>query len=260
MHALLLSLALAASPWSAPSDASLDALVKRVHAQPLPARLARISARFVGAPYELGPLGEGAGHAPDPDPLWRWDAVDCVTFVEQALALAESPDLDTAERVLQRIRYAGETIGYAERNHLMESEWLPNNARKGFIRNVTREIAGDDAHYLWRRVDLPGAKREIAMAYLPLDKALAHQDQIPDGTLFFVARQWWHEVPDHVSHVGLLVRHNGRLYARHASGPRGRVVDEPFEHFLRDEARSGWRFPVLGLELAQPEEPDALTP
>ena len=39
---------------------------------------------FLGAPYMNSPLGEDV--APDSDPLIRFDAFDCTTFVETVLA------------------------------------------------------------------------------------------------------------------------------------------------------------------------------
>ena len=252
---LLLGLILAAPAWQPPSDSALDALVRDVHAQPLPQRLDVLSSRYIGAPYQLGLLGEGAGNGPDPDPLWRWDAVDCVTFVEEMLALARGNSLADSERVLQRIRYGGDAIRYAERNHLMESQWLPNNIRKGFVQLVTKQIAGNDVRYLWRRAMQPGRVSDVALPYLPLDRALAHRDQIPEGAIFFVARGFRGHVADHVTHLGFFVWHGGRIFARHASSGRRKVVDEPFEHFLRREAGSMPRFPVVGLELAVPIEP-----
>ncbi|MBS2031431.1 MAG: DUF1460 domain-containing protein [Deltaproteobacteria bacterium] len=254
----LLATLLAATPaWQPPSDTALDALVRELQARPLTERLDALSTRFLGAPYQMGLLGEGPGNGPDPDPLWRWDAVDCVTFVEEMLALARASSLADAEQVLQRIRYGGNAIRFAERNHLMESQWLPNNIRKGFVRLVTKDIAGTDVRYLWRRALLPDRVSDVALPYLPLDRALAHQDQIPEGAIFFVARGFRGHVADHVTHVGFFVRHGGRLFARHASSGRRKVVDEPFEHFLLREAQSIPRFPVVGLELALPVEPGA---
>ena len=239
--------------WAPPTEAALDAMVKRLRARPRAERVARVSARFLGTPFVLGPLGEGRGR--DADPLWRWDAVDCVTFVEQVLALADARSLTEAEAQLQRIRYAHRIVRYGERNHLMEPAWLPNNIRKGFVRPITKQVAGADVRFLWRRERAADGIRDVALPYLPIAAALAHQREIPSATVFFVARRWGHPVSDHVSHVGLLIRKNGELYARHASAIHGRVVDEPFATFLRDERRSLRRWPVVGLELAEPSAP-----
>ena len=53
-------------------------------------RLDAISRLFVGAPYQLSPLGEGASGRIDRVPLVRFDRFDCVTFVEEVMALAWS--------------------------------------------------------------------------------------------------------------------------------------------------------------------------
>jgi hypothetical protein len=160
-----------------------------------------------------------------------------------------------AEQRLQALRYRGETVAFEERNHLMESGWIPSNAAKGLVREATREIAGRDLRYLWRRAaPRDGLEREVALGYLPLDRALAHARDVPSGTLFFIARTWGHRVTDHVSHVGLLIRKDGQLFARHAASGRGRVIDQPFAQFLDAERRSFPAYPVVGLELVEPLE------
>ena len=75
--------------------------------------------QFIGAPYINSPLGEEV--APDTDPLIRFDAFDCTTFVETVLA---NGDVDK----LNRIRYQDGNIGFLNRNHFIESDWLQNNS------------------------------------------------------------------------------------------------------------------------------------
>ena len=107
----------------------------------LSTRLEQMSARFLGTPYVHSPLGEGEGV--DPDPLIRFDAVDCLTFVEETIALSLAPTPSEVEPLLDRVRY-GEHRAYEDRNHLMEAEWLPHNLQKGFVGDVTRKYGGSD--------------------------------------------------------------------------------------------------------------------
>ena len=44
-------------------------------------RMQAVSQPFLGLPYVLDPMGESVGV--DPDPLIRYDAFDCLTFVEE---------------------------------------------------------------------------------------------------------------------------------------------------------------------------------
>ena len=90
-------------------------------------RLADVVERSLGTPYDPGPLGEGPGGKYDADPIVDFSRVDCVTFVEQSLALAASKSRAEAVELLQRIRYKDGVIDYETRNHFMETDWFPNN-------------------------------------------------------------------------------------------------------------------------------------
>ena len=92
-----------------------------------------IGEEYLGAPYVLDPLGEGI--APDTDPTIRFDAFDCTTFVETALA---NGDIDK----LNKIRYKDGKIDFLNRNHFIETDWLPNNA--DLVENVSAQY-GDTA-------------------------------------------------------------------------------------------------------------------
>ena len=83
---------------------------------------------FLGARYISSPLGEGV--APDDDPLIRYDAFDCTTFVETVLA-------DGDLKKLNKIRYKNGEIDFLNRNHFIESDWLMNNA--DLVQNVSNK-------------------------------------------------------------------------------------------------------------------------
>lgn len=126
-----------------PFLATVDALATDMNA-----RLLSATERFVGTPYTLDPLGEGETGRYDRDPLYRFDAFDCTTFIETAMALAfarndgRDGDFDLFFHALQSIRYRGGEIGYMTRNHFPEIDWIPNNAKAGFVRDITTEVAG----------------------------------------------------------------------------------------------------------------------
>lgn len=113
--------------------------------------VAAIGRSFVGTPYAPATL-----EVPGPERLVvNLEALDCVTFVENALALARlarfrRPDLPR-DRVqlraafkaeLARVRYRnGELDGYASRLHYF-SEWIADNERKGLVRDLSQELGG----------------------------------------------------------------------------------------------------------------------
>lgn len=103
----------------------------------------RIGRTFVGAPYVPGTL--------DPDGpeklIVNLREFDCVTFVENALALARtvrsgSTDVNDYIEQLRRIRYRdGVSVRYPERLHYF-SEWISANTEKGIVRDVTSALGG----------------------------------------------------------------------------------------------------------------------
>jgi hypothetical protein len=229
-------------------------------------RAVSASALLLGAPYVLSPLGEGSG--PDPDPRFRLDVFDCMTFVETAVALGSAATVAEAERALDDVRYTG-APALAARNHEVLSQWIPANVAKGWIADAGAEIAGALARPAgkeyspesWALVRAAGrAIPGLPRSRLPLGRfeaslvALADvprvAERIPDGTIAFVVRA---DAPDRatrVTHAGLVVRGaSGALLVRHATSSRGvaRVIEEPLPRFLAREQRAYPRWPVDGL-------------
>ena len=127
-----------------PSNTHIQEELRRIHQQAasLAQRVEAVSELFLGVPYKLGSLGEGPDGEFDRDPLIRFDAFDCTTFVETVMALSLDSDLDSAVRTLQKIRYKDGQIGYATRNHFIELDWVPNNVRAGYLHDITSDVAG----------------------------------------------------------------------------------------------------------------------
>jgi hypothetical protein len=231
-------------------------------------RAAWASGLLVGAPYRLSPLGEGGG--PDADPRFRLDAFDCVTLVETAIALGNASRVEEAERLLDDVRYDG-PADFTHRNHYVEAQWVPANLRKGWIADVTRELAGDRATVAaekrltpdgWKAAersghvlpDLPAASRPLGTFWLdvvPLDAVVALGPRIPEGAVLLVVRTDRPSRPYRVTHMGMVVvGPGGERLVRHASDVPGalRVRDEKLGAFVARLARQrGW--PVVGVSL-----------
>ena len=73
--------------------------------------------------------------------------LDCVTFVENVVALAwlvtsREKSFEAFRRMLRKIRYRqGRLQGYTSRLHYF-SDWIYDNEKKGIVRDVTKEIGG----------------------------------------------------------------------------------------------------------------------
>jgi hypothetical protein len=272
---LVVTLQIGAGSYRAPSEEDIAQCVVRNPAAPkksLAERLVDVTDKFVGAPYVLSPLGEGAGATPDPDPLVRWDAFDCTTFVETAMSLALADDLAEAKRLLEVIRYREARVDYLARRHFPEAEWIPELIKLGFLEDITRKIAGDEVVVEKKKIDvnvwkknksdktppLPDdriPKGEFALDVWPLKLAHKGMDKIPVGTVMNIVRVDYSTVPVRVSHQALVIEKGGKRFVRHAADRMFHsVVDEPIDHFfVRMEKYGKW--PVTGIHLTRFVEP-----
>jgi hypothetical protein len=229
-------------------------------------RAAAASAPLVGVRYRLGPLGEGRG--PDPDPRFRLDAFDCVTFVETALALGAGRDEEEVRRALDDLRY-GQEVDIADRDHEVLSQWIPRNLSKGWIRPISRELAGAAAVEVASVYDTARwtglARRGRSLAGVPTGRlplgrfttevippaALAAvEPRLPDGAVVWVVREERLDQVTRITHGGLVVVKGGRRWVRHASSWPSvlRVVEEPLSDFVEHQRRASTR-PLTGLAI-----------
>ncbi|HEY4223669.1 MAG TPA: N-acetylmuramoyl-L-alanine amidase-like domain-containing protein [Myxococcota bacterium] len=270
--ALSLTLSLAgAGAFAAPAESVVAANVA-AKKKPLAERIVDVTAPFLGAPYRLSPLGEGPGHAPDEDPLIRYDAFDCTTFVETAMALSLADNLDEAKRLLDVIRYQDGKIDYLARRHFPEAEWIPELTRLGFLKDITREVGGADVKVESKKIDLAVWKKSsnehtpklpddripsgtFSLDVWPLAQAKAGADKIPAGTIIHIVRVDFSNEPVRVTHQGIVIVKDGKRYLRHAADRLYHsVVDEPLDHFFhRMEQYTLW--PITGVHLTLLQEP-----
>jgi hypothetical protein len=268
---LLAASAHARKKFAAPDESDVDKTVRATSPElPLAERLVRVSDAFVGAPYRISPLGEGAGE--DPDPRIRFDAFDCTTFVETTIALALTRDLDAARALLDEIRYQGGEATFLKRRHFPEAEWIPQLVEAGYLEEITRAVAGDETAVakkklnpkVWDRrkrpshLELPDERIPdgvFALDIWPLDAARAGQKKIPPGTVLNLVRVDFKSVPVRVSHQGLVIEKAGKRYLRHAADRMYHgVVDEPLDRFFsRMQKYKKW--PVAGVHLAKVTDP-----
>jgi hypothetical protein len=235
--------------------------------RPLDSRLLALGERFLGTPYAYSPLGEGEGV--DPDPRFRLDQVDCLTFVETVMALALSDTAEDVLHLLDSIRYRGRPE-YAARNHLMEAQWLPSNAAKGWIRDVTPALGGPAAAVsekvlsaeAWasttgRALELPPGSRPVGrfpLSVLPVEAVAARAGSWPSGTLLLLVREDAPWRVTRISHLGFVLQRDGRTYLRHATrGWKDGVVDEELGHLLARHAHYTWK--VVGVSLWEVRDP-----
>ncbi len=263
-------LLLAAAPVLSMSEKQLDAKISRAHKLPFAERIDALSGLFVGVPYGEFPLGDGE-KGPEPGPLFRTDAVDCQTYVETVLAMANARSLSQAKAVLTDIRYADGRPSFETRNHFTEAQWLPVNSGKGYLAD---EVAALDpaapAETLvldrsqWTQVpalmrlapaNIPDGR--FTVRYLPLADVSKHAAAIAPGTILMVVREDDPARVVRITHMGFVIKGKRGTVVRHAStGKEHAVVDEPLDDFV---ARQGefrkWK--VAGFALARPLDASA---
>lgn len=193
--------------------------------------------QFLGVPYKNSPLGEEM--APDTDPLIRFDAFDCTTFVETVLA---NGDIDK----LNRIRYQDGNIGFFYRNHFVESDWLKNNS--DIVENTShkygitafRTVTIDKQNWFKtvHNINHDCPVKTETLEYIPY-KNIDKIDNKETLVVLFVTDN--PKIRDKIGtdlavvHMGLLLP-GGTL--RHASSTHNKVIDVDFYEYINQQQQN----------------------
>lgn len=259
---LLLAATLAADPIHTKDELQVTAYLHHLQEQhqPFQQRLRTVIDDSVGTAYADGPLGEGQGGQYDPDPLVDLTRVDCVTFVEQSVALAITPDYSTMVDTLQDIRYKGGAVDYESRNHFMITDWIRNNP---FCVDVTRELGVPTQSItrtisrkdFFKLVKAPGLgettpDEEVTLPVIPITSAAAVESKLPDTALVvFVGKIDWL----FALHCGFYIRdESGEGHLIHASSKAGHVIKMSFPEYAAEQKDRYLGFTVY--EVTEPSQ------
>ncbi len=198
--------------------------------------------------------------------------MDCTTFAENVLAISltiknGNSTFEKFVAELQNIRYRdGEIDGYTSRNHYF-SDWIFENDRMGIVKSVSKEIAGTPYrktinfmsthpesylqlknHPEMQKI-IAEREREISMRktyYVPKEKIGDFESKLEEGDIVGITSRV--DGLD-ISHVGILVRKDGRIHLIHASTTAEKVVvsDNSLEEYLL-KSKS-----VTGIMVARPQ-------
>jgi hypothetical protein len=197
---------------------------------------------FVGTPYQPRTL-----EIPGPERLVvNFEALDCVTFVENVLALARVVKTAPAavlneehvyrslyQGTLRQIRYRGGSIdGYPSRLHYF-SDWIADGEAKGLLRDVTADLGGvADPEPVDFMSTHPEAYRQLSEAET-LERVRADEIRLSGQPRFFLPED---RIPDSapgiqngdiiaaastvpgldVAHTGIAIWLEGDLHLMHA--------------------------------------------
>ncbi len=207
-------------------------------------RIPVIARFFLGRPYKSGTLD-----VPDSEkPVVNLRETDCVTLVENILALARLPkyreqNLSRFVDNLVRIRYRnGKITDYASRLHY-STDWLYEMQQQHLLKDVTQKIGGVEfphnigymsknfRNYPQLAADtltlLPKIRAVEAEMnrrtyyYIPKDSIYKTESRIEPGDIVLITTN----IPDlDTSHLGIAYERNGKIYLLHASSSARRVV------------------------------------
>lgn len=197
---------------------------------------------FLGVPY----VGKTLEYEPE-RLIVNLREMDCMTFVENVLALAEAsasgtPSWQTYLEKLQQIRYRdGKIEGYTSRLHYT-SDWIYENEKKGLIADITKEIGGVplamDVSFVSTHpesyMQLQSHPEYIAVMakkekeinsrqyyYIPKEEIDKREAQIRTGDIVcFVTSIKGLDI----SHVGIIHKEGDKMTFIHASSGKKRVI------------------------------------
>lgn len=201
-------------------------------------RISQISAAFLGTPYLADTL---VGSSDTPEMLViNFRGVDCFTLLDYVQALSRSHDSASFEANLIRTRYIGGQVSYLKRRHFF-TDWFAENPRNA--NDVTRSLSPKTVTVLKqlnRQADgtewVPGLgvipRRITYIPSLAITVQVLNQIRTGDFVGIYATAQGLD-----VSHVGIAVRHDGRLWFRNASSLAAtrKVVDTPFREYMRSK-------------------------
>lgn len=103
----------------------------------------------LGTSYSAKASGEGPEGRFDRDPEVDLNSGNCVTWVEQTLAMVNSGGTyDGFLDQLRKIRYKDGDKKYEERNHFQEADWIPNNVGAGYATDILSMLLTDGVPFV----------------------------------------------------------------------------------------------------------------
>lgn len=234
-------------------------------ALPLSERTVRVARELVGTPYvnytlEVDDKIES--------PVVNLKGMDCWTYYENSLALARMlrfkpgpyKPADMLHMVeVERYRNGVCTGNYLSRMHHLE-EVFYDNQRRGYATNITSRLPGavriqreiremtvqwKNYRYLKNNTSLiaPMGKIEEQVSRLPVyhvpkSKVRTAENYLQNGDICAITTN---EPGGYTSHVGLIIRLNGRAYFTHATSDRDKgrmtIIDRPITDYLNQAAK-----------------------
>ncbi len=231
------------------------AVREKIGELPIDRRIERIGRFFLGKPYKSGTLNASLKEMP----VINLRELDCVTFVENVLALAllenyeAIPVRDFVNNIV-KLRYReGRITDYTSRLHY-STDWLYEMERLRYLHDVTKTLGGTryfpnvgfmsehpkkypplaaDRHLVAKMRNIETSINKRTYYYLPKAKLKTVASQIHTGDIVLITTNI--QGLD-TSHLGIAVKKGRKTYLMHASSTAGKVVvtTVPLEVYMAD--------------------------
>jgi len=199
-------------------------------------RITFISEQFLGVKYGEFTL---TGNFERPEKfVVNLEYVDCFTFIDYVEAMRLSSSFLEFKENLKKVRYQAGKVAYGWRNHFF-TDWVFNN--RDFLEDVTKKVGGSATGKILKFLNikedgtlyLEGInKRESEISYIPsvsIDSSVVSMLKNGDYVGIYTEKAGLD-----VSHVGILVKKNNKVFLRHASSleTNRKVVDQNLLEYL----------------------------
>jgi hypothetical protein len=167
--------------------------------------------------------------------------VDCFTFIDYIEAMRLSDSFSEFKINVRKVRYRSEKIAFKNRNHFF-TDWIEFNSN--FVNDVTDEISNKK----FIRVIKTLNEKEDGTYFLPGIKPFQREiryissDVINNSVLNKLRTGDYIGVYSEikgldVSHVGIVIKDNDKIYLRHASSLKKhrKVIDQDFKKYISDK-------------------------
>jgi len=169
------------------------------------------------------------------------EGVDCLTFIEYIEAMRLSGSFEDFKENLKKVRYKSGEVVFENRNHFF-TDWVEFNAN--CIDEVTEKIAPEKTRKGQKLLNEKEDKTFFVQGIKPVMREIRyiHSEHVDEAVLNRLRTGDYigiYSLLDglDVSHVGILIRNNEKVFLRHASSvsKNRKVIDEDFMEYITDK-------------------------
>ncbi|MAT59946.1 MAG: hypothetical protein CMF23_18390 [Ignavibacteriae bacterium] len=231
------------------------AVSKSLAEKPINEVIVELGKSFLGTDYEAHTLEKGEKE----ELIINLTGLDCYTYMESLIALArciKSSDtsFENYTKEIESLRYRNGVMGdYPTRLHYA-SDWLYDVAKRGFIKDITKEIGGEvfenNVNFMSTHPEsykflkdngefvkaIAETEKEISAReyfYIPQDEIESIEDKIQEGDLLMFTTSI--KGLD-IAHNGIAVKmDDGRIHVMHAPqvGTKVQISDKPLPDYVK---------------------------